>query len=284
MVFHGADYDLKLITRCLEFKPKKIFDTMIAARLLGYEGLGLAALVDRFFNVKLSKVSQKANWALRPLPPQMIEYAINDTKFLLDLAKILEAEIIRLGRQEWLSQSVERLIHSIQNPKEKDWSNAWQITGSAVLSPSARAVLRALWYWRDAEAREWNRPSFHVMGNEDMLKIAEASTKGTSFSTPGFPSARRKRFEEALAAALRIPEDQWPVRKKVPRPPRLDRQALQELERLRKLRDEVAKREKLDPAIIASRAALEAVAFQKDSSNLMDWQKRLLFVGESSAK
>lgn len=276
VVFHGADYDLRLLARTGEFHPRKIFDTMIAARLLGYEGLGLAALVGRFFDVRLSKTSQKANWALRPLPPQMVEYAVNDTRFLLPLAKILEAEIVRLGRQEWLRQSLERMCISIKNPKEKDWMNAWQITGSAALSPAAQAVLRALWIWRDQEAREWNRPSFHVMSNEDLLKIVTLSTKGKPFSTPRFPHSRHKRFEETLAAALRIPEAEWPVRKKKLRP-RPNQQAAKELERLKKLRDTVAEREKLNPAIIASRGVLEAIAFQGDFSGLMDWQRQLLF-------
>ncbi len=275
VVFHGADYDLRLLTRLGDFQTREIFDTMIAARLLGYEELGLAALVERFFQVKLSKGSQKANWALRPLPRQMMEYAMNDTRFLLPLAKILEEEIIRLGRQKWLRQSLERMLYSVRNPKEKDRTKAWQIAGSAALNPASQAVLKMLWYWRDTEAREWNRPPFHVMSNSDLLKIAELAVKGAPFSISHLSPPRRQRFEQTLAAALRIPETEWPAREKFIRP-RPNKQAQREFDRLKQLRDDVAKREKLDSAVIAPKAALEAIAFQNDFSGLMDWQKELL--------
>ncbi|QQY08681.1 MAG: HRDC domain-containing protein [Candidatus Xiphinematobacter sp.] len=277
VVFHGADYDLRLLARYGEFRPHEIFDTMVAARLLGYNQLGLAALVERFFGVKLSKASQKANWALRPLPRQMVEYAANDTKFLLPLAGILEAEIVRLGRQEWLRQSLERLFRSTKTHKEKDLSRAWRIAGSATLQPYAQAVLRELWNWREAEAREWNRPPFYVMSNEDMLKAAEAATRGV-LSSPRFSPSRRKRFRQTLARALQIPEDCWPLQDK---PARYfpSKQAVEEFGRLKRLRDEVAREEKLDPAIIAPRNILESIAFQKNLSGLMDWQKCLLQLG-----
>ncbi|PWU10012.1 MAG: hypothetical protein C5B47_02720 [Verrucomicrobia bacterium] len=275
VVFHGADYDLRLLTRLGDFQTRDIFDTMIAARLLGYEELGLAALVERFFQVKLSKGSQKANWGRRPLPRQMVEYAMNDTRFLLPLAKILEEEVMGRGRQEWLRQSLERMLYSVRNPKEKDRSKAWQIAGSAALEPVAQAVLRTLWYWRDAEAREWNRPPFHVMSNSDLLKIAELSVKGAPFSISHLPVPRRERFEQTLAAALKIPEAEWPTREKFIRA-RPNKQALKEFDRLKQLRDDVAKREKLNPAVIAPKAALEAIAFQNDFSGLMNWQKELL--------
>ena len=87
LVLHGADYDLRMLHRGGQFAANDIFDTMIAARLCGYQELGLAALVAKHFGVKLSKASQKANWALRPLSNQMIEYAINDTKYLLPRRK-----------------------------------------------------------------------------------------------------------------------------------------------------------------------------------------------------
>ena len=113
-----------------QFAATDIFDTMIAARLCGYQELGLAALVAKHFGVKLSKASQKANWALRPLSNQMIEYAINDTKYLLPLAEILEAELLRLNRWEWFAESCERMIASAGEPRERDESKAWRVPGS----------------------------------------------------------------------------------------------------------------------------------------------------------
>jgi ribonuclease D len=93
IVLHGSDFDLRLLRRAFEFKAGRISDTVIAARLLGIQEFSLAALVKQHFDVELAKGSQKANWALRPLPPRMVEYAINDTRYLLALADRLETEL-----------------------------------------------------------------------------------------------------------------------------------------------------------------------------------------------
>ena len=97
LVFHGADYDLRLLRRTGKFEPLDLFDTMIAARLVGKTAFGLAALVKEYFGIELSKASQKANWAIRPLPQEMREYAMNDTRYLLEIADILEADLRRMG-------------------------------------------------------------------------------------------------------------------------------------------------------------------------------------------
>src|SRR5438132_4867795 len=88
-VLHGADFDLRLLRRSLDFAPKRIFDTVIAARLIGIREFSLVALVERYFGIRLTKGSQKANWSRRPLPARMEEYAINDTHYLLPLADSL---------------------------------------------------------------------------------------------------------------------------------------------------------------------------------------------------
>src|SRR5881392_2018655 len=93
IVLHGADYDLRMLRRGLDFVARRIFDTLIAARLLGIREFSLAALVKRYFGLELPKGSQKANWAHRPLPARMVEYAINDVHYLLALAEKLEAEL-----------------------------------------------------------------------------------------------------------------------------------------------------------------------------------------------
>ena len=97
LLFHGADYDLRLLRRSGCPMPARIFDTMIAARLCGVEGFSYAALVERYFGLKIAKASQKANWASRPLSPQMLDYAVNDTRHLSGIAEILQAELNRLA-------------------------------------------------------------------------------------------------------------------------------------------------------------------------------------------
>src|SRR5438552_18351777 len=105
IVLHGADYDLRLLRRALDFRPTRVFDTVIAARLLGGCEFSYAALVEKYFGIELAKGSQKANWALRPLSKKMEEYARNDTHYLLPLAEKLEKQLIERDRFGWFQQS-----------------------------------------------------------------------------------------------------------------------------------------------------------------------------------
>lgn len=275
LILHGADYDLRLLNRTGTFAATDIFDTMIASRLCGFQELGLAALVAKYFDVKLSKASQKANWALRPLSKQMLDYAVNDTKYLMHIAATLEAELHRLERWEWFAESRDRMIASAREPRERDENKAWRISGSAALSPRAQSVLRVLWYWRDGEARAWDRPPFHVIGNEDLCRIAEKAVRGEAYSTPRMSSRRRKSFEVVLALALHIPEEEWPVPPKVRRR-RTTREEAARFEQLKTARDKVAGELGLDPSIVAPRGALEAASVTPDTPALMRWQKKLI--------
>ena len=120
IVLHGADYDLRLLRRALDFRPTRVFDTVIAARLLGAREFSYAALVGKYFGIELAKGSQKANWALRPLSDKMEEYARNDTHYLLALAGKLEKQLIERDRLGWLQQSCERAIVSAAIDRERD--------------------------------------------------------------------------------------------------------------------------------------------------------------------
>jgi ribonuclease D len=275
LVFHGADYDLRLLNRTGVFPAGDLFDTMIASRLCGYQELGLAALVEKHFGVKLSKASQKANWGMRPLSRQMVEYAMCDTKYLLPLAAMIEADLHRLGRWEWFSESRDRMITAAREPRERDESKAWRITGSAALSPRAQSVLRVLWNWRDGEARAWDRPPFHVMSNEDLIRISEKAVRGEAYSTARMSGRRRKSFEVVLALALHIPENEWPVPPKVRRK-RPTKEQTDRFDHLKAVRDRVARELGLDPSIIAPRSTLEAASLDLSTPVLMNWQRTLL--------
>ena len=120
LLFHGADYDLRLLKRTFNFIPEKIFDTMIAARLLGVEKFGLGNLVEDFLGITLEKGSQKANWARRPLTPTMEDYARNDTRHLKPLVDTLQQQLAEKGRTSWQEESCARLVSECSQPKEPD--------------------------------------------------------------------------------------------------------------------------------------------------------------------
>ncbi len=274
LIIHGADYDLRMLGRHPAFSATDIFDTSIAARFLGLEQIGYAALVQKFFGVALSKSSQRANWGRRPLPHTMEEYALNDVRYLLPLGEILENRLRDLGRWEWYLQSRDLMVNNAREPRERDAENAWRITGSSKLSPREAAVLRALWRWRDSEASAWDRPSFHVMSNERLLAAARDAAAGRRVEVHRMHGARYGRMKDAIRAALDLPEAECPVfeRERKPRP---SGAACRLFDQLREKRDRAANRLGLDPALIASRMTLMAAATE-DASVLLPWQRELL--------
>src|SRR5205085_2053511 len=133
IVLHGADFDLRLLRRSIDFVAKKIFDSVIAARLIGIRDFSLAALVEKYYGIELIKTSQKANWAQRPLPARMAEYAVNDTRYLLPLSEHLEKELDRQGRLDWFHQSCRRAIESAAIDRTREADEEWRIAGAGAL-------------------------------------------------------------------------------------------------------------------------------------------------------
>jgi len=278
IIIHGADYDLRLLGRHPSFDARDIFDTSIAARFAGLEQIGYAALVEKFFSVTLCKASQRADWGRRPLPPKMEEYALNDVRYLLPLAEILETRLRELGRWEWYLQSRDAMVQSAREPRERDVEKAWRISGSSRLAPREAAILRALWHWRETEASAWDRPTFHVISNDRMLDAACAAAAGQSVEVHRMPSARYNRMKDTLRAALELPESEWPIYEPE-RKPRPNGAACRLFEQLRERRDKIAQELAIDPALIASRLALMSVA-QKNGARLLPWQRELLKIDE----
>ena len=283
IVLHGADYDLRMMRRGLTLVAGKIFDTMIAARLLGIREFSLAALVKRYFGLELLKGSQKANWAQRPLPARMAEYAINDVHYLLSLAEKLETELDRCERRDWLRQSCQRAIQQAAVARARSQDDLWRIRGSGLLDRRSAAVLRALWQWREKEAEIADRPPFHILQNEELLKAAVKFASGNIPEYRHFSFRRRQAFTEAAQSALQSPESAWPVSR--PRfGTRPSAETLQSAEELRRRRDKSAKELGLEPSFIAPRSTLEAIAADRSRAAelLVPWQRELLGLSVSA--
>ena len=277
IVLHGADYDLRLLRRGLNFSAHRIFDTAIAARLLGIREFGLAALVKRYFGVELGKHSQKANWGRRPIPTQMQAYAINDVHYLLPLADRLESQLQEHSRIDWLRQSCQRTIEQAAIDRIRDADDLWRISGSAQLQGRPAAVLRALWHWREQEAEAADRPPFHILRNEELLDAAIDFALKKMPDYRHFSVRRRRAFQEAARRAMELPESEWPVlRRRFGKRP--NSEIIRRAEELRHHRDRAAKELDLEPSFIASRGALFAIASDSTrwASLLVPWQRELL--------
>jgi ribonuclease D len=279
LLFHGADYDLRLLRRTGCPMPTRIFDTMLAARLCGIEGFSYAALVERYVGLKIAKASQKANWASRPLSAQMLDYAVNDTRHLALIAGILEAELNRLGRTRWFEESCDRAIRSSEADKEIDPEQLWRIPGSGHLRGRAAAIFRELWRWRDEEAQRVDKPSFHILHSDKLVEAATTFDSGGHIEFRHLRGSRAQRFYDAARRGMDTPEAQWP---KVVRTPR-QRPSKAQFDRfleLKKHRDQIAAEASLDPSLIAPKATLEGLAFRPDETlpKLLPWQRGLLNV------
>ncbi|MGI8890052.1 MAG: ribonuclease D [Chthoniobacterales bacterium] len=277
IVLQGMDFDLRLLRRNFDLPVREVFDTVIAARMLGLREFSLASLVQQYFDVTLAKGSQKANWARRPLPPTMEVYAKNDTHYLLPLAEKMEAQMQELARLPWFRQSCARALEQTLVSREKDPDEAWRITGSGTLAPQIGAVLRAIWNWRDREAKEADKPSFHILQNSAMIEAAKEFVEGATPDFRHLSERRRRGFHDAAREGLALPESAWPQR-----PPRVGRTRTpgfdKKVEELRRRRDHHAKELAIDPAFIAPRNALEGIAADPNRSEtlLVQWQRDLL--------
>lgn len=264
VVFHDADYDLRLLHQDYGWHSRNIFDTRIAAQLTGVRAFGLAALLERYFGTKLDKKFQRADWSMRPLSQGMLDYAVQDTLHLLELRDRMRANLERLGRTGWAAEEFARLEGTRWDaePDELGWMRT---KGARELTRRELAVFRELAAWRDGIARELDKASFRVIGNDALFGAArEAPTTIAALAAvKGMPKGLlERRGEEALAAIARgltVPDAQLP---KFPRAARWDRdpQFEDRVAVLRRVRDEAAQRLDLDPGVLCSRDRMEAVA------------------------
>ena len=141
VVFHDADYDLRLLHQDYGWHVTNIFDTRIASQLLGIKSFGLAALLEQYFDVKLDKKHQRADWSMRPLSPDMLEYAAQDTRYLLQLKDHMNAELGRRGRLHWAKEEFARL-EGTRWEAEESMEGFLRLKGARDLSGRELAVLR----------------------------------------------------------------------------------------------------------------------------------------------
>jgi ribonuclease D len=280
LIMHGADYDLRLLEKHHQFIPATIFDTMLAARLVGHRQFGLSHLVQVYLGVELDKGLQKANWAMRPLTERMERYARNDTHFLKPLSDKLKLELQHKDRLAWHQESCARLIEECTRPQSPDLDGVWRVKGSHGLGRAALAVVRELWQWREAEAVAANRPPFFILSHDTLVAVAAAAAEEgdiESLLPRRLPEQRRVTLIRAVNQALSLPPEQHPefITRRSHYPTEAEKRRFLELQ---KRRDGHAVRLDMDPTLIASKATLSDLArdWEKYAPQLMNWQRELI--------
>lgn len=297
-VFHDADYDLRTLDRDYGFRARRLFDTRIAAQLAGEPAIGLAALVQKYLGVTLTKTHQRADWSQRPLTPPMLAYAAADTHHLPALRDALRDRLVTLNRLTWVEEECVRL-------EGLRWSGegspgaaeAFQrVKGARTLNPRQLAALRELVAWRESEGAQQDKALFRIIGNESLLAVSQAlpRTLAALSEVRGLPATLARRYAPALIAAIdramALPEADLPVRDRglrQPRDPELDSL----VERLKSVRNQVAAGLGLEPGVLCGKTTLEAIARARAVNRetlaavegVRRWQVEVLEAGVSQA-
>lgn len=264
IVFHDADYDLRLLHQDYGWNVRNVFDTRVAAQLLGIKAFGLAALLEAYFGVKLDKKHQRADWSMRPLTADMLDYAAQDTIHLLGLRDELHGQLVKKGRLAWAQEEFERL-ERVRWATDDVANGFLRVKGARDLTRRELAVFRELVQWRDAAALKLDRATFRVVSNEVLLEAAKAhpASKESLGNIKGMPRGILERSHAEILAAidrgLGVPESALP---KFPKAPRWDRDPEfdHKVGALKAVRDAAATRLELDPGVLCSRERMEAVA------------------------
>jgi ribonuclease D len=265
IVFHDADYDLRLLENQYGFRANHLFDTRIAAQLLNEPGVGLAALLEKYLGVQLDKRFQRADWSARPLTPEMLEYAAADTRHLPALRDQLRARLQELNRLDWAEEEFQVLSIAPRLAGEPEEPAYLRMKGAKALKGRSLAILRELFQWREELARRTDKAAFRILNNEPLLFMAKspprdlATLKSVRGISPDQAQRRGKEILEAVERALQIPDSELP---RVERRPRYQPDPAFEarLERLKAVRNTLAQRYELAPGVLCPNGVLEAIA------------------------
>jgi len=266
-VLHGADYDIVSLKRDFGFQFDNVFDTMISAQFLGFDGVGLADLIRRFFGHKIDKKYQRHDWSKRPLFPEHLDYARGDTHWLPALRELLELFLRRDGR-------LEAVLEECSIVQEREWQGRvggegdfLRVKGSRLLEPADLRVFRCLWEYRDGQARAQNRPSFKLLPDAFLLQIARTKPDSKAAiekqARKGSSMVRRhgeallKAVQEGLVDEREIPKP--PVNKKA-RPQRGGPGVDRFLTPLKEWRNARVDRLGVSPVAVANNALLKEIA------------------------
>ncbi|MBI5966125.1 MAG: ribonuclease D [Chloroflexi bacterium] len=203
-IFHAAEYDLICLRRDFNFSFANLFDTMQAARVLGYPAVGLDRLLGDKFKIQTDKRHQKANWAARPLTKEQIHYARLDTHYLFALRDVLEKELREKGRLVFAKEDFERAC-LFEETKHKVNGASWErFSARKDLSLRELTILAYLCKWRDKEAEKLNRPPYKVIMDDVFVLLAKnPPEQKVDLSAVGLSEKQINLWGDGVLAAIR---------------------------------------------------------------------------------
>lgn len=285
-VFHGADYDVRSLYRDFNIKINNLFDTQVACMFLGYQETGLNSVLQQKFGISLNKKYQKKDWSVRPLPEKMMEYAVADVAYLILLAEMLEKELEKKGRLEWVHE--ENKILSTVRPVSNDDNPLYlKFKGAGKLDRRSLAVLEALLQFRMHIAEKKDKPLFKIFSNNALMKVALKKPvdlpnlkKAEGFS-PKQINMYGNSVIDIVDNALQIPQNELPLYPKR-RVPRVDASVSARVKALKSWRDSKSQSLEIDPGLLCNNFLINAVAVQNPLNvkalekieGMKNWQRK----------
>ena len=261
---------MRLLDRDLGIRPTRLFDTQAAAALLGEPSLGLAPLLNRHLGVELSKKYQRADWARRPLPDAMLDYAASDSRHLSQLADALTRRLLELNRMEWAEEEF-RALEQLRWEEAVEKDPVAKVRGARSLTPRQLESLRQALDWRDQLARARDRAAFRIVGDASLLELARTGPRTVEelARLPGMSSGLARAEGPALLARLEHVDALAPS--ELPGYPRRTLEGagrppvdVEELaEQLKKVRNRVAEALGIDRGTLLANSVLTRVAWER---------------------
>jgi ribonuclease D len=259
--FHAAEYDLICLKRDFSFSFNNLFDTMLAARILGRKEVGLGSILEAEFSIQMDKRHQRANWGHRPLPGYLLDYARQDTHYLIPLRERLERQLEEKGLLPLAQEDFKRVCKVDAHP-ENGKTACWRVNGIHHLSPQQAAVLQELCVYRDEAARQRNRPLFKVISDNTLYAIASTcpSNEAEIKTLPGMTNHQLSRHGKALLQAVQRGLKAKPIHP--PRNIRPDDRYLARVEALKQWRKQKARALEVESDIVLPRDLMQQLASQ----------------------
>lgn len=265
-IFHASEYDVICLKRDFGFQFTHLFDTMIAARILGEPAVGLAALLNSRLGIELDKKYQRANWGLRPLPQEMLDYACLDSHYLFELRNILADELREKGLWELALEDFRLACEVEAHAGAPVPQTCWKVAGSTHINGSEAAILQMLCDYREDLASKQNVPAFKIISNEALMNLIKQSPESNDDlkSIHGVSPRFIGRHGKAVLDILKMKESIPPLRKIGKTRP--SETYLARLDSLREWRKEKGKQLKVESDVVLPRDLVERVAGENPGS------------------
>lgn len=261
-IFHAAEFDILSLNRDYGFEFNNLFDTMIAAKILGWEKIGLGNILQKYYSVKSNKQFQQYNWGKRPLDTQALNYAYGDTAYLHQLRAMQLKLLTKNNRLKEARAAFNRQRNLKSALKAFSPSQFWRIKNAKFLEPKQQALLQALFVFRDNYARHTDMPSFKIISDATLVSLAEdpPQTLSDLKKTKGINRKMLRHHGQAFLSVLHATHPLPKHPKRNGNHHTMQSSDWSRYEHLRAWRNLLAENRGVDPDVILPNGTLKAIA------------------------